>query len=82
MMTKEEIKQKIIEQIYEIAPEHEGEEIPETQNLQRALEIDSFDFLNLLTALNEELGVEVPESDYGEVDTLEHMADYFAARVK
>ena len=82
MMTKEEIKQKIIEQIYEIAPEHEGEEIPETQNLQRALEIDSFDFLNLLTALNEELGIEVPESDYGEVDTLEHMADYFAARVK
>ena len=82
MMTKEEIKQKIIEQIYEIAPEHEGDEIPETQNLQRALEIDSFDFLNLLTALNEELGVEVPESDYGEVDTLEHMADYFAARVK
>lgn len=81
-MTKDEIKQKIIEQIYEIAPEHEGDEIPETQNLQRALEIDSFDFLNLLTALNEELGVEVPESDYGEVDTLEHMADYFAARVK
>ncbi len=81
-MTKEEIKKKIVEQIYEIAPEHEGDEIPETQNLQRALEIDSFDFLNLLTALNEELGVEVPESDYGEVDTLEHMADYFAARVK
>jgi len=78
-MTKEEIKKKIIEQIYEIAPEHEGEEIPENENIQRSLEIDSFDFLNLLTALNEELGVEVPESDYSEVDTLEHMTDYFAA---
>ncbi len=80
-MTKEEIKEKIIEQIYEIAPEHEGEEIPENENIQRSLEIDSFDFLNLLTALNEELGVEVPESDYGEVDTLEHMADYFSAHM-
>ncbi len=80
-MTKEEIKKKIIEQIYEIAPEHEGEEIPENENIQRSLEIDSFDFLNLLTALNEELGVEVPESDYGEVDTLEHMADYFSAHM-
>ena len=77
-MTKEEIKQKIIEQIYEIAPEHEGETISETDNLQRSLEIDSFDFLSLLTALNETLGVEVPESDYSEVDTLAHMTDYFA----
>ena len=77
-MTKEDIKKKIIEQIYEIAPEHEGETIPENENIQRSLEIDSFDFLNLLTALNDELGVEVPESDYAEVDTVEHMADYFA----
>ena len=77
-MTKEEIKKKIIEQIYEIAPEHEGETISENENIQRSLEIDSFDFLNLLTALNDELGVEVPESDYGEVDTVEHMVDYFA----
>jgi len=81
MMTKDEIKKKIIGQIYEIAPEHEGETIPENENLQRSLEIDSFDFLNLLTALNEELGVEVPESDYSDVDTLEHMADYFAERL-
>lgn len=80
-MTKDEIKKKIVEQIYEIAPEHEGEEIPDTDNIQRSLEIDSFDFLNLLTVLSEELGVEVPESDYGEVDTLEHMTDYFAARM-
>jgi len=81
MMTKDEIKQKIIEQIYEIAPEHEGEMVPENENLQRSLEIDSFDFLNLLTALNDELGVEVPESDYSDVDTLEHMAAYFAERL-
>jgi len=81
MMTKEDIKKKIVEQIYEIAPEHEGETIPEDENIQRSLEIDSFDFLNLLTALNDELGVEVPESDYGEVDTLDHMADYFAERM-
>ena len=81
MMTKDEIKQKIIEQIYEIAPELEGETIPENENLQRSLEIDSFDFLSLLTALNDELGVEVPESDYSDVDTLEHMAAYFAERL-
>ncbi|BDY11753.1 acyl carrier protein [Hydrogenimonas cancrithermarum] len=81
-MTKEEIKKTIVEAIYEIAPEHEGEEIPEKENLQESLEIDSYDFLNLLTALAEKLGVEVPEEDYGKVDTLEHMVDYFSNHMK
>ncbi len=77
-MTKDDIKQKIIEAIYEIAPEHEGDTIPDNENIQRSLDIDSFDFLSLLTALNDTLGVEVPESDYGEVDTLQKMTDYFS----
>ena len=80
-MTKEAIKKTIVETIYEIAPEHEGEAIPEKENLQESLEIDSYDFLNLLTSLAEKLGVEVPEEDYGKVDTLEHMVDYFAERI-
>ena len=49
-------------------------------NIQRSLEIDSFDFLKILTALHEKLGIEVPESDYAEVDTLNRMVRYFAAR--
>lgn len=80
-MTTEEIKQTIIEQILMIAPDIEEEEIEPNENLQRSLEIDSFDFLKVLTALNEELGVDVPETDYARVDTLEHMADYFKARL-
>ncbi len=77
-MTKEAIKNTIIEQILMIAPEIEEEEIIPDENLQRSLEIDSFDFLKVLTALYEKLGIEVPEADYGKVDTLEHMTDYFA----
>ena len=80
-MTTEEIKQTIIEQILAVAPDIEKEEIEPNANLQRSLEIDSFDFLKVLTALNETLGVDVPESDYAQVDTLEHMADYFKARL-
>ncbi|MEA3455502.1 MAG: phosphopantetheine-binding protein [Campylobacterota bacterium] len=80
-MTREEIKNAITEQILLIAPDIEESEIVPDENLQRSLEIDSFDFLKVLTALNEQLGVEVPESDYGKVDTLEHMANYFAERL-
>ena len=80
-MTTEQIKETIIEQILTVAPEIEKEEIEPNANLQRSLEIDSFDFLKVLTALNEALGVDVPETDYAQVDTLEHMADYFKARL-
>ena len=80
-MTQEQIKQAIIGQILEIAPDiNEGDIIPD-ENIQRSLEIDSFDFLQILTALNDILGVEVPENDYAKVDTLEHMVEYFEQRL-
>lgn len=80
-MTQEQIKKAIIKQILEIAPDIEEGDIVPDQNLQRSLEIDSFDFLKILTALNDIIGVEVPENDYSKVDTLEHMVEYFAQQV-
>jgi acyl carrier protein len=79
-MNEEAIKSAIVEAILQIAPEVEADEIEPDANIQRSLEIDSFDFLKILTALNEKLGIEVPESDYAEVDTLNRMARYFAGR--
>lgn len=81
-MTQEQIKTAIIDQILEIAPDIDEADILPDKNIQRSLEIDSFDFLKILTALNEIMGVEVPESDYAKVDTLEHMVGYFTQRVK
>lgn len=80
-MTKDEIKKAIIKSILEIAPDIEEDEIEENENIQRSLEIDSFDFLKILTAMNEVVGVEVPEADYSKVDTLENMAEYFIKRL-
>jgi len=80
-MNRDEIKAAIIEEIFMIAPDLEGEEIPEDENLQTALGIDSYDFLHLLTALNEKLKVEVPEADYAKVSTLNKMADYFVGKI-
>ncbi|QOY54514.1 acyl carrier protein [Candidatus Sulfurimonas marisnigri] len=77
-MTKEELKRAIIEQILEIAPDVDESEIDPDANIQRSLEIDSFDFLKILTSLNEKVGIEVPEADYAKVDTVKHMAEYFS----
>jgi len=80
-VTKHKLKESIIKQILEIAPDIEEEEIKPNENLQSSLEIDSFDFLKILTAMHEEVGVEVPEADYSKVDTLERMAEYFSERL-
>lgn len=81
-MTQEQITAAIIEQILLIAPDIDAADIVPDKNIQRSLEIDSFDFLKILTALSEVIGVEVPESDYAKVDTLNHMSDYFAERMQ
>ena len=80
-MNKDEIKRVIIKEILEIAPDIEEDEIEEDENIQRSLEIDSFDFLKILTSLNKELGVEVPEADYAKVDTLAKMTEYLVERL-
>ena len=80
-MTNEQIKQSIIKEILKIAPDIDENDILPDENIQRSLEIDSFDFLKILTALNEQLGVEVPEVDYSKVGTLEHMIAYFSDRI-
>jgi len=80
-MNIEDIKKAIIKEILNTAPDIEEDEIEGDENIQESLEIDSFDFLKILTALNEDLGVEVPESDYDKVKTLNKMAEYFAQRV-
>lgn len=80
-MTQEQIKKAIIDQILEIAPDIDEGDIIADENIQRSLEIDSFDFLKILTALNDIIGVEVPERDYAKVDTLEHMTQYFIEKL-
>ncbi|MCX6062348.1 MAG: phosphopantetheine-binding protein [Campylobacterales bacterium] len=79
-MTKEQIKTAIIEEIQEIAPDIDEADIISDKNIQRSLEIDSFDFLKILTGLSEILEIEVPESDYAKVDTVDHMCEYFLER--
>jgi acyl carrier protein len=48
--------------------------------MREALDIDSFDFLNFLIGLDDELGVEIPEADYGKLVSLNDLLDYLGAR--
>lgn len=80
-MNEAEIKSSIFEGLRKIAPESDPEALALDANVRKALDIDSYDFLNFLIGLNEKLGVEVPEEDYGKLRTMKEMFDYFSARI-
>jgi acyl carrier protein len=79
-MTRDEAKALVAEIFSRFAPEVDFAAIDPAADLREQLEIDSLDFLNALVALHERTGVEVPESDYGQVATLDAAAAYLAAR--
>ncbi|GIK74786.1 MAG: hypothetical protein BroJett021_37740 [Chloroflexota bacterium] len=80
-MSKDELHQLILNQLRGLAPEADLDDLRPHDDIRETLEIDSFDFLNFLIALNKEVGVEIPEKDYGKVNTLENLTAYLMARM-
>lgn len=78
VLTRDQIKNLIIDILRTIAPEADYDSLNPHAKLQEALDIDSFDFLNLLIGLDESLGVPIPESDYGKLISLNDLVQYLA----
>ena len=81
-MNEPDIRLAVIKALRKIAPEANLDQIPSDENLREALDIDSFDFLNLLIGLHEELNVDIPESDYGKLRTMGELVSYLSERFK
>ncbi len=80
-MTESEIRSAVFKILRKIAPEADLEHLLTGENLREALDIDSFDFLNFMIGVHEELNVEIPESDYGKLRTLGDLIGYLGAHV-
>ena len=78
-MNTDEARELLGRLLHRIAPEADLDEAGPDEPLQEALDLDSMDFLNLVTALQAETGIDVPERDYPQVSTQRGFADYVAA---
>lgn len=65
--------------LHRIAPEVDLDEVDADALLREAMDLDSMDFLNLVTALHEETGIDVPERDYPSLSTVAGFVAYVAA---
>ena len=79
-MTEAQLREAILQALFSVAPEAEGEPLDPAANLRDQLDIDSMDFLNFLVALKDTVGIEVPEADYAQVASLDDCVRYLAAR--
>jgi acyl carrier protein len=80
-MDREALRQTVIAAVLELAPEADFSHVDPAGSLREQLDLDSYDFLNLLVALHEQLGVDIPEADYAKVDGLDKLLDYLVAKL-
>jgi len=80
-MTQDEIRSVVLKSLESIAPETDPSGIDPSESLREELDIDSMDFLNFVTALHEELKVDIPEADYAAVDSIDGAVAYVADKL-
>jgi acyl carrier protein len=81
-MTKDEIRQALIDALSAIAPEGDYARLKPDRPLRDQLDIDSYDFLNVIVALHDALGVDIPEADYQKLSTMNAAVDYLSTRLR
>ena len=80
-MNPRDIRAVIRDELARIAPEIEFEAIDPNADLRDEADIDSMDFLNLVTALHARLGVDIPEADNPKLITVQGAVDYLAGKL-
>ena len=79
-MTKDECKKLVLEIIADIAPDEDISNLKPDVRLRDQRELDSMDFLDIVMELRKRHGIEVPESDYMQLATLDSCAEYLTPK--
>ena len=77
-MTKDELRAVALRVLGGIAPEADLAALDPGADLRETLDLDSMDFLNFVVGLHQATGIDVPESDYALLSTLDGCVAYLA----
>ncbi len=80
-MTSDELRALLFQVVKRVAPDSEPERVDPGRAYREALDLDSVDFLNVAIGLHQALGVDIPETDYPKLLTVDGCVAYLAARV-
>ena len=82
MMSDREIRKAMHDELSNIVPEIDFVKVGNNDDLREALDINSMDFLNFITAIHHCLGVDdIPEIDYPKLVTIGGAVSYLASQL-
>ena len=79
-MNQDEIRAGTLAELRRIAPELDEHDLDPARLLREQVDLDSIDWLNFLIALHERFAVEIPESEYARLATLDQIVVYLASK--
>ena len=80
-MTRDDIRNAVVQALTSVAPEIDPQSLQADSAFRQEFDLDSMDFLNFVIALHGRLGIDVPESDYARLATLNGAIDYLSGRL-
>lgn len=81
-MTRDEIKDLVLEIIEDIDEDADFDALDPAQPLRDQLELDSMDFLDIVMELRKRHQLQIPEEDYPQLATLNSCVDYLEPLLK
>lgn len=81
-MTDDQIRALVLQELSNIAPEVDTDQIDPALDLREQIDLDSMDILNLMIAIHEATGVDIPEADYPRMASLASSIAYLRSRIK
>lgn len=81
-MTRDEIKDLILEIIEDIDEDADFDALDPAEPLRDQLELDSMDFLDIVMELRKRHQLQIPEEDYPQLATLNSCVDYLEPLLK
>ena len=79
-MSESDVRAAVLAVLRSIAPELEVETLDPARPLREQIDLDSIDWLNVIVALHERFGVDIPEADYAKLVTLADVVAYLAKK--
>lgn len=70
----------VLDAIERVAPDVDARQLPRDVDIRVEADLDSMDFLAVVTTIADRTGTEIPERDYGQVRSIDDLVDYLSAR--
>ncbi len=80
-MTDQELREVVIRALHRVAPEAELSTISGHADLREEIDLDSMDVFNFFVILHEQLKVDIAESDYGRMTTIDECVRYLQEKM-